>query len=188
MIPATNQIQNSKTIIDIENKIKSAIVDISQFSELYDLYYIPVFRFVYQRNGDKDQSTDITSTVFLKAMENLKRFEFRGIPFESWLFKIASNEVINYFRAKKAQVTYNLEMKEVKNLAVEIEGNNFEENWQKLVTTLEILHPEEMELLHLRYFDGFSYSKIGEILGITESNAKVKAHRIIQFLRNKLNN
>ena len=187
MITASIQPQNTTAIAETESLIRAAIADINQFSKLYDNYYVLVFRFIYKRNGDKDQSADITSTVFLKAMEHLKSYQFRGIPFEAWLLRIASNEIANYYREKKIQLVYNLDSKEIKNMSDDIEDSDLEENWQKLVNAMLKLREEEMELLHLRYFDGFSFFQIGELLNITENNAKVKMHRILQTLKNKLN-
>jgi len=184
----TETLENSYTIAEIETIIKASIQDINRFSEIYDLYYEQVFRFIYQRNGSKDESADIASTVFLKALENLKKYQFRGIPFLAWLLRIASNEVINFYRNKKIPVTYNLNLKEVQNMSDEIEESDFDNNWQNLINVMNKLSSEEMELLHLRYFDGFSYSRIGEILNISENGAAVKMHRIIQSLKKLLNN
>ncbi|MEI6123187.1 MAG: sigma-70 family RNA polymerase sigma factor [Bacteroidota bacterium] len=187
MITVSTLNNNRPAIAETESLIKAAIENIIEFSKLYDLYYVSVFRFIYKRNGNKEHSADITSTVFLKAMEHLKSYQFRGIPFEAWLLRIASNEIVNYFREKKLQLTYNLDSKEIKNMSDKIEESDHEENWQRLVNAMQKLRPDEMELLHLRYFDGFSFLQIGAICHITENNAKVKMHRILQSLKNKLN-
>src|SRR5438552_2058242 len=79
------------------------------FSGLYDKYYEPIFRFVYQRLDDKDFAFDTTQQVFLKALNNIEKYEFRGFPFSSWLYRIASNELTNGFRANKAIRTVNIE-------------------------------------------------------------------------------
>ena len=67
--------------------------DPEKFRSLYDTYYEPIFRFVYQRLENKDLAFDTTSQVFLKALTNLHKYEFKGVPFASWLYRIARSEV-----------------------------------------------------------------------------------------------
>ena len=63
------------------------------FEPIYKKYHEQIFRFVYQRLNNEDDAADITSQVFLKALLNLEKYEFRGFPFSSWLYRIALNEV-----------------------------------------------------------------------------------------------
>ena len=72
--------------------ISSAKKDPERFGPLYKKYHEQIFRYVYQRMDDQDLAFDVTSQVFIKAMNNLHKFEYRGVPFSSWLYRIAKSE------------------------------------------------------------------------------------------------
>ena len=70
--------------------------DSDSFGTLYDAYLERIYRFVYFRVEDQQTAEDITSQVFLKAWENLGRFQIGGTPFLAWLYTIAHNAVIDH--------------------------------------------------------------------------------------------
>src|SRR5499425_3949672 len=71
--------------------IEAAQADPARFGELYEIHFERVYAYVVKRVQDRAESEDLTSEVFHQALANLKRFEWRGIPFAAWLFRIASN-------------------------------------------------------------------------------------------------
>jgi len=75
--------------------VEAAQKDPAQFAELYELHFETVYAFIARRVGDRAAVEDLTSDVFHKALANLKRFEWRGVPFGAWLLKIAANAVID---------------------------------------------------------------------------------------------
>jgi len=79
--------------------VEAAQRDPSQFAELYELHFEMVYAFIARRVQERAAAEDLTSDVFHKALANLKRFEWRGVPFGAWLLKIAANAVID--RAKR---------------------------------------------------------------------------------------
>ena len=81
----------------------------ARFEYLYNKYYEQIFRYVYQRVDDKESAFDVTSQVFLKAMSNLHKYEYRGVPFASWLYRIAKSEVYQSFKNKSSRRTINVE-------------------------------------------------------------------------------
>ena len=80
--------------------IRAAQADPARFKPLYEQYYESIFRFVYQRTGDEHLTADLCATVFLKALQNLKNYQFRGVPFSAWLYRIALNQVTQHFRKR----------------------------------------------------------------------------------------
>ncbi len=89
--------------------IRRAQKDPECFGPLYKKYHEQIFRYVYQRMDDEETAFDVTSQVFMKALNNLNRYEFRGVPFSSWLYRIAKSELYQSFRDKKAERTVNIE-------------------------------------------------------------------------------
>jgi RNA polymerase sigma-70 factor (ECF subfamily) len=157
------------------------------FEPLYNKYHEQIFRYVYQRIDDKDLAFDITSQVFLKALNNIHKYEYRGVPFASWLYRIAKSELYQSFRDKKARRTVNIETVHVANMIDEMEEDSTDEGRKMLIRLIGKLNEEEVQMVELRYFEKRSYREIGEILEITENNAKVKSHRVLNKMKKLFN-
>lgn len=81
-----------------QSKIDAAKKDPKHFRYFYDRHYKEIFLFIFRRTDDEEVSADLAQQVFLKAMQGMDRYTYRGIPFSAWLYRIASNEVMQYFR------------------------------------------------------------------------------------------
>jgi len=81
--------------------VEAAQEDPSRFAELYELHFETVYAFIARRVQDRSAAEDLTSDVFHKALANLNRFEWRGVPFGAWLLKIAANAITD--RAKRGR-------------------------------------------------------------------------------------
>lgn len=163
--------------------VKSAQDDPKRFAPLYDKYHEQIFRYVYQRMDDKEIAFDVTSQVFLKALNNIHRYEYRGVPFSSWLYRIAKSEVYQSFRDKKAKKTVNLETYHLNDLIDEWDDDNSDEKRKMLLDIISQLKPQEIQMIEMRYFEKRSFREIGEIIELTENNAKVKTHRVINKMK-----
>ncbi|MFA5173255.1 MAG: RNA polymerase sigma factor [Candidatus Paceibacterota bacterium] len=85
-----------------ENLIRQACAGKREsFGELYDFHQPRIYRFIFLKVGNREESEDITHQVFLSAWQNIKSFRIKEVPFSSWLYKIAKNKVIDYYRSKK---------------------------------------------------------------------------------------
>lgn len=164
--------------------IQRAQKDPSHFGPLYKKYHEQIFRYIYQRMDDEELAFDVTSQVFMKAMKNLNRYEYRGVPFSSWLYRIAKSELFQAFRDKKAERTVNLDTAHLNHMIDEMEEDMSEENRSRLFNSLSKLKEEDMHLIEMRFFEKRSFKEIGEILEITENNAKVKSFRALERLKN----
>ncbi len=154
------------------------------FAVLYDKYYEPIFRYIYQRVDDKEVAFDITQQVFLKALDNLYKYEFRGVPFASWLYRIAYSELNNLFRKKKVEHTVNIDSVSVYSIIEEIQESKIEQYHDKIIEIIaEQLDEDDLQLIEMRFFEKRSFKEIAEILDITENNAKVRTYRILDRLK-----
>ena len=115
-----NRIQSELEIIE------KAKVNPRHFSPLYNEYYESIFRYVIKRTNDKDVACDVTSNVFVKAITNISKYEYRGVPFSSWLFRIAKSEVYQSFRDQKAKRTVSLDKIAVVKVLDELELDELE--------------------------------------------------------------
>lgn len=165
------------------NEVRDAQKDPLKFEVLYNKYYQHIFHFVYQRIEEKSLAFDLTSQVFLKAMVKIQDFKFKGVPFSSWLYRIAQNELLQFFRKNKNQRIIHIETSSLKEMAEEMEEAEIENLDELLLEGLQKLEPNEIELIEMRFFDQLPFKEIGDILGMTENNAKVKTYRILEKLK-----
>ena len=175
------------TKTDLANEqalVEAAKKNPKDFAVLYDTYYEQIFRYIYQRLEDKEQAFDTTQQVFLKALDNLFKYEYRGVPFASWLYRIAFSEINNLFRMQKAQRTVNIDSVSVYTIIDEIQESKIEQYHDKIVAIIsEQLEEDQLQLIEMRFFEKRSFKEIAEILNITENNAKVKTYRILEGLK-----
>ncbi|MBI3511373.1 MAG: sigma-70 family RNA polymerase sigma factor [Bacteroidetes bacterium] len=163
--------------------VEEAKKEPSRFQALYNKYYERIFLFVWQRMDDKEAAHDVTSNVFLKAMLNLHKYEFKGVPFASWLYRIAKSEVYTVFRQQQAQRTVNIETVLLGDMAEEMEEDKYGAYIGILKEAVLELEEEDMQFIEMRFFEKRAFKEIAEIFGITENNAKVKTYRILEKLK-----
>jgi len=191
MLTATsNYHQTAQQISFEEEEIRAAINDIKQFDVLYDRYYVDIFRFIYRRCDSTDLAHDLCSQSFLKAMQKLHTYRFMGLPFASWLYRIAINELNMEFRKHPLKRMFNSSSENLLHIAGDMHEEvhlEKEELEKKLMQSLQTLVKSEIELVEMRYFEKRPYKEIAEITGESENSLKVKIHRIIQKLKIKMN-
>ena len=164
---------------DEEIEIREAKADPALFRPLYDRYYERIFKFLYQRLDEKEDAFDLCSQVFLKALTNLGKYRSVGVPFSSWLYRIARNELNLFYRRSKTQRTVNIETEGLHQIIDEMEESRLDSYGDRLIKAVAELDPDSLEMIEMRYFEKMSFREIGEILQITESNAKVRLYRIL---------
>jgi RNA polymerase sigma-70 factor (ECF subfamily) len=186
---ATNFLYHQNALILQEELtlIEKAKLNPKFFAPIYNKYHEAIFRYIFKRVDEEEAAYDITSNVFLKALGALNKFEFRGVPFSSWLFRIAKSELYQSFRDKKANRTINIDMVTIVQIVDEICDDQTEENRKKLIRSLTLLKEHELQLIEMRFFEKRSFREIGEILDLTENNAKVKTFRALAKLKKKFN-
>lgn len=178
----TNQLQEEQLIIE------AAKQNPEHFGPIYDKYYKQIFGYVYQRMDCKDTAFDVTAQVFLKALTNLNRYEFKGVPFASWLFRIAHSEVMQLFRDQKNKRAVNADVGDLKNIYEEVQEPFFEEYLPALQQMIKQLPEEDLQMIEMRFFEQRPFKEIAEVLEITENNAKVRMYRILERLKKTITN
>ncbi|MEP4533737.1 MAG: sigma-70 family RNA polymerase sigma factor [Cyclobacteriaceae bacterium] len=157
--------------------------EIHHFRPLYDKYYQSIFRYIFRRMDNEMLTADLCSQTFLKAMTNIKKFQWAGKPLGAWLYRIAGNEVKKYYRDKKE--IFIIEEDKL------LETDEFREDWklmtqEKLIKLLDELSETDMRLIELKYFEGFTFHEISILLEINESTVKMRLYRLLGKLRKKL--
>ncbi len=179
---------SEEAVLEEWSEIQAAQNDPAMFRPLYDRYFEAIFRFVQRRTADEELSADLCSQIFLKAMQKLHTYNFRGLPFSSWLFKIAANEVSQHYRQQQKNRVVSIEDNDLGNMIEEMEESDDALHRANLVKVLDTLDEKDLQLIEMRFFEQRPFKEIAEIMGMTESNAKVKTYRILERLRTKLIN
>lgn len=163
------------------------------FSEVFKLYYKPIFGYILRRTGNFDGTSDIAADTFLKAFTHINQFSYRGISIKVWLYRIATNEVNLYFREdqKHRSVFERIEIIE-KNLFenyLEEDRKSLEkellkhEQFNEVLRVLKTLPNKYQEVISLKYFEGKDNREIADILDIKEGTLKSLLSRGIEKLR-----
>jgi RNA polymerase sigma-70 factor (ECF subfamily) len=164
-------------------EIQAAQQDPALFRPLYERYFETIFRFVHRRVADEALSGDICSKVFLKALQNINAYSFRGVPFSSWLYRLASNEVAQYYRQQKKKRVVSIEDSHINSIIESDEPGDQEQQLQQMISALDQLREKDLILIELRFFEERPFKEIAEIMGITEPNAKMKTYRALNKLK-----
>jgi RNA polymerase sigma-70 factor (ECF subfamily) len=161
--------------------------DSRAFGALYEKYFDRIFNFIYRQTDDEDLTADLCSQTFLNALNNVTRFEYRGVPVSAWFYRIASNEVNKHYRKIKKERVFSIEEDRVKELVDLGNDSADEELIQRLLEFMKELPTEMLEVLELRFFEDKDFKEIAFILEITESGAKMRTYRALDRLRKNFN-
>jgi RNA polymerase sigma-70 factor (ECF subfamily) len=159
--------------------------DLEEFDRLYKYYFDRIYRFVAYRVLDKQIAEDITSQTFFKALKSIKGFSAGKGNFSSWIYRIARNNIIDYYRGNKS----NLDISEMWNLRSSDNLENEVETQEKIGQALDALKKltkEHQEILIMRIWDNLPYKEIALITGKSEANCKVIFSRSIQKLKKEV--
>lgn len=156
------------------------------FAQLYEEHFDKVYRYVHLRLGDRTEAEDLTQDVFTKALEAIGSYKWRSLPFASWLFRIAHNEVIDYLR--KHERVEKVAMEDV-TLVAESDPlyttmRNIE--IERLVEGIKNLSPAQREVISLRFGAELSIAEVAKALGKSPGTIKALQYNGIVALRNML--
>lgn len=168
------------------------------FGQVFDAWYPPIFAYAYRRTADYDLAKDVAAETFLKAFLKIKSFRWRGISISAWLYRIATNELNQYYRRNKykpqslQQLLENPQMEKL----LHTEADNEREiiaselkafdDYNRIRACLPKLDIKYQEVIALRYFEQKSNSEISEILDKNEGTIKSLLSRGLEKLRNLL--
>ncbi len=156
-------------------------------SSIYNHYFERVYRFIFYRVSHKETAEDLTEEVFVKIFKNLRKLE-QPAAFEGWLFQIARNRVIDYYRSKRQIVP----LEEIEN-TLEYETNivdlvNLKTEQTLFIKLLKELTAEQQQVIKLKFLEDIDNAAIAEIMEKTEGAIRVIQHRAINKLKELIDN
>ncbi len=160
--------------------------DKEAFAQLYEANFDKIYRYVLLRVGNKAEAEDMTQQVFVRALESIQSFRWKGIPFSAWLFRIAHNLVIDYIRKKKKRPTVSFD----ESLAVSDSNPRLEVekrlDIEQLISATRRLTEAQREVISLRFAGGLSVAEVAGVMGKTGGAVKSLQHSAIVALRRVL--
>jgi len=158
--------------------IEAAQRDRARFGDLFELNVRRVYAFVVRRVRSREEAEDITSEVFHLALKNLGRYEYRGIPFSAWLFRIAEHAIAQRGRNAAKEAGVPLEAEPITDADAERRAMLFQ-----LVGTLP---DDQRRVIEFRYASEKSMREIADELKRSEAAVKQLHYRAIQNLRKQM--
>lgn len=157
------------------------------FADLYLRYRDPIMNYCYYRLGDREESEDAASVIFIKALDHLPGFAARGDSFRSWLFRIAHNEIADRHRTRARHPLTSLSPElDVPDPASPPEDAAIAtDNRDRVRRVLGRLPPRERAVLELRAAE-LTTREIADVLHISEQNVRTAQSRAVGRLRSLL--
>jgi len=172
--------QRSPAQVDERSLVDAAQKDPARFAELYEIHCERVYAFITRRVGNRDVAEDLTADVFHKALANLNRFEWRGVPFGAWLLRIAVNAVVD--RSKRSG--RELAVDDPPELSTQ-PGLEQVEDRARLYRLVNQLPEDQKQVVVLRFAEQKSIREIAQQLRRSEGAIKQLQFRGLQTLRDE---
>jgi len=156
--------------------------NLDDFGKLYDLYIKKIYNFIYYKTHHQETAEDLASQTFAKALEAIQKFKTKDGYFSAWLYQIARNTVIDYYRSKK--VDYNLEdawdMASETNIEQDLDAK---QKLEEIKKKLKKFKSHERDIIIMRVWQEMSYAEIAEVVGKSEASCRMVFSRTIKQLR-----
>jgi RNA polymerase sigma-70 factor, ECF subfamily len=168
--------------------VEAAQRDPARFAELYDRHFERVYAYIAHRADSREETQDLTSEVFHQALANIREFEWRGVPFSAWLYRIAANALADHWRrtAKRAAHERANPGSESAAEASTQDLAKIEEHAQ-LFRLVKTLPAEQRRVIEMRFAEEKSIREIAKLLRRSEGAIKQLQFRGISTLRARVN-
>ena len=163
--------------------IEAAQRDPARFAELYEINFERVYAYVIRKVGNRAEAEDVTAEAFHQALANLKRFEWRGIPFAAWLFRIAANLISDRWQRSGREVCDESQLESAQVSPAEIEEVERRATLFRLVDTLPA---EQRRVIVLRFVEQKSIKEVAGEIRKTEGAVKQLQFRALSSLRARM--
>ncbi|HSE40356.1 MAG TPA: RNA polymerase sigma factor [Acidobacteriota bacterium] len=160
--------------------VEAAQKDPNRFADLYEIHFNRVYAFIVSRVRDRFDAQDLTADVFHQALANIKQYQWRGVPFVSWLLKIASNVIVDRYR----RASRDTDLPATSDVA-EIDFDQGA-NHARLFECVNRLPADQKRVIVLRFAEQKSIREIAEQMNRTEGAIKQLQFRALQNLRMRM--
>jgi len=164
-------------------QILAAQRDRAAFAPLYERYVDQIFAYAYTLTKDKEQAEDVTAATFAKAIEELPRFQWRGVPYSAWLYRVAGNLVT---RERRRPGWIELEPHMATDATDPSDVAERMDRDSEIRGAVAALPADQRQAVVMRFGGELSCREIGEIMGRSEGAVKLLSFRALTTLRRRL--
>ncbi len=173
-------------VVDEAALVATAQEDPANFGPLYELYVDRIYRYAYRRVGTHHDAEDVTAQTFQQALQALPKYEWRGLPFGAWLFRIAANIINRRGRTGGREIP--VEDVTVFSFYEDVSDDPVDqvtrdESADELFDMVCTLPPDQQRVLVLKFSHGLKNREIGDLMGRSEGAVKQLVHRALVNLR-----
>lgn len=185
MVSSPNKSEQEPAVL-LELVGKAAKGDAVAFGQIYELYFDKVYRFIYYRTNHQQTAEDLVAETFIRVWNKISAIE-DFTSFNGWIYQIARNLVIDYYRSRKTDVDISTleNVLEYEDNIVDRANLSFQQG--KFLAVLDQLTSDEQLVIKLKFFDELDNWEIANVLGKTEGAVRVIQHRAINELKELLN-
>jgi RNA polymerase sigma-70 factor (ECF subfamily) len=153
------------------------------FSEIYEFYMPLIYRYLLRRTGKAEVAEDLTAVTFEKALRHLKSFQWKKVSFSAWLYRIATNTLVDYYRKEGRRREVNLQDLEGVLRSPMGAGEEDVERVAVLMDLVRRLPQSYQHILALKFYQGLSHDEMCEVLGLSKKTLTMKLYRSLKALR-----
>ncbi|HEY76952.1 MAG TPA: sigma-70 family RNA polymerase sigma factor [Thermoflexia bacterium] len=157
--------------------------DPDAFAEIYDRYQPAIYRYIFYRIGDESTAEDLTSEVFVRLVERIDRFTYRGRPLLAWLYTIARNLVTDHYRQSGSPQLLPLEEGLVADSGDPEEAADRALVQRRLARAIARLTEDQRRVILLRFVEGMDTRSVAQVLGKPVGAVKALQHRALAAMR-----
>lgn len=152
------------------------------FARLYDASVKQVYGFVYSKTQHTQTAEDLTSQIFMKALEHIQRFRKEKASFTTWLFTIARRTIIDHYRTHKSAQAID-DAWDIPSDSDIPRDTDTALTFAQVARAMQALSVQERDIITLRIWQGLSFAEIAEIIGKSPAASKVQYGRAVQKVR-----
>ncbi|HUV88383.1 MAG TPA: sigma-70 family RNA polymerase sigma factor [Anaerolineae bacterium] len=160
--------------------------DPAAFAEIYDLYQPLIYRYVSYRVDDAGTAEDLTGEVFVRLIEKIDRFTYRGLPLLAWLYTIARNLVADHHRHAGQSVSLALEEHLAADTTDPEEAADHTLMRRRLASAMAFLTEDQRQVISLKFVEDLDNAAVARILGKSVGAIKALQHRALAVLQRAL--
>jgi RNA polymerase sigma factor (sigma-70 family) len=158
----------------------------SAANELVSMYYKEIYTYVYKQTLDKELSMDLNQEIFISMLKSINTFDEKKSSFKTWLYKIATYKIVDYYRSKYYKHNNvsipieDVEIHDEEDISVIIEYRNDGEKVMNIIKEFDSLN---QQIFRLKVFGEYTFQEISKILQMPESTTKTKYYSIVKKIK-----
>ena len=157
--------------------------DQQAFTKLYEAYFDKIYRYVAVKIGDRAEAEDMTQQVFLKALKSISSFKWKGSPFSAWLYRIAHNLIVDYYRKQNKRAATLQDDVQIAGDDDPQESAERKMDLEQVLSATRHLTDAQREVISLRFTGEMSTAEVARIMGKSQGAVKALQHSAINALR-----